>query len=529
MKKYISSLILAGALLSFSGCNKYLDKAPDDRTQLTDIATIKELITSGYPDYAYAPIFELRSDNMQDKGNRIGSPNPVERQMYTWEEVVQSSYQDSPQGFWRDSYSGVAAANQALRSIEQLTHGKKEEIDEARGEALMLRAYHYYMLAQAFTIPYDPNTAQNELGIPTPNEPEDVLIKDYERGTLQETYDQIVKDFEEGFTLLGSNYKQAKYHFTPQAAAAFGTRLYRTLGEWDKVIKYGKIALGAQPQLILRDVNGKYVPLPYDEKKSIWGSNTEECNFLCQVSISGWTRNFVGRYGIAVSFRDFMRAPSGKKPNNFLGKNPALPFFGGEVVPNIPKIGQFFKYTNITAGTGYLYSQFALFTAEETLFNLAEGYIMKQNFAEAEQLLQMYISKWMEGYKAADSSFKITEEKITNFYTGNTGKVTKDPIFGLEITTFNPFYETTEKQEMYLRAIADAKRYTFLHEGLRWLDNRQYRMDIIHNSLKENDTVEEYHVLRGDSHRYAYQLPTNVLTYLDKNPGYDQPIETITK
>lgn len=529
MKRIFSSLTYAIALLTLSGCNKYLDQAPDDRTQLNDIATIKELITSGYPEYAYAPIFELRSDNLQDKGTRLGSPDPIQHQMYTWNEVVQSNYQDSPQGFWRDSYKGIAATNQALRSIEELGDEKSEAIKEAKGEALVLRAYHLYMIAQAFTVPYDPATAQNEQGIPTPNEPEDVLVKEYKRGTLQETYDQIVKDFEEGFPLLGSDYKQAKYHFTPQAAAAFGARLYRTLGNWDKVIHYGKIALGAQPELILRDANGKYIPLPYSEKKSLWGSNVEDCNFLCQVAVSGWTRRFIGRYGVAVNFRDLMLAPSGKTPNNFLGKNPAISFYGTEDYANIPKIAEFFKYTNITAGTGFIYSQFVLFSAEEALFNLAEACVMKQDFAEAERLLQMFMSKWMKGYSAKDPSYQVTQEKIVKFYTGKTGKVTKDPIFGLEITTFNPFYETTEMQEMYLRAILDTKRYPFLHEGVRWLDNRQYRMDIIHNSFKDNDTVEDYYVMRGDSKRYAYQLPSNVMTYLEKNPGYDQKIETLKK
>lgn len=139
----------------------------------------------------------------------------------------------------------------------------------------------------------------------------------------------------------------------------------------------------------------------------------------------------------------------------------------------------------------------------------------------------MYVSRWVENYKEGDPAFAVTKEKIVNYYTGKTGKVTPDPIFGKDITTFNPFYTTTEEQEMYLRAILYWRRVTFIHEGLRWLDNRQYRMDIIHNVLSNSDSQEDLLVLRGDSDRYPYQLPTNVLTYLPKNPGYDTAIEKL--
>lgn len=528
----IFALSLASLGLLLTGCNKFLDKAPDDRTQLDDIATIKELVTSGYPEYSYVPIFELRSDNMQDKGHRTGSATPTNKEMYEWAEVVQSTYQDSPQGYWSDSYRGIAAANQALRSLSELNvpASRQSEVDETRGEALILRAYHVYMLAQAFTVPYDPATAASKLGLPYPTEPEDVLIKDYERGNLEDLYKQMVKDFEEGFKLVGSTYEQAKFHFTPTSAAAFGTRLYRTLGDWEKVIHYGKIALGAQPELMLRQVNTKYPSLPYYERRSTWGSDTEDCNLLTLVAVSSWTRagNFIGRYGIHIDFRDYMRAPEGT-PNNFLRKNPALPFFGREDYANLPKIHEFFKYENVTAGTGFVNSQFVLFSAEEVLFNMAEAYVMLNQFAEAEALLQKYVSRWAQSYQAGDESFRVTRDKIVNYYTGKTGKVTKDPIFGIEITTFNPFYTTTEEQEMYIRAMLYLKRYTFLHEGNRWLDNRQYRMDIIHNRLSNNDTVEEFYVLRGDSDRYPYQLPSNVLTYMEKNPGFDKELEKVDK
>lgn len=109
------------------------------------------------------------------------------------------------------------------------------------------------MLAQAFTILYMTPPPLPQYWAPYPTEPENELIKEYKRGNLKETYEQIERDLEEGIKLSRLACMSRLHHFTPASAAAFATRFYRTVGT-DKVIEYGKTVL-APPRATLRKVN----------------------------------------------------------------------------------------------------------------------------------------------------------------------------------------------------------------------------------------------------------------------------------
>lgn len=57
MKKiYIS--IIALALISTTGCKKFLEQAPDQRTQVNTVEKVAELLTSAYPEGNYIAFTE---------------------------------------------------------------------------------------------------------------------------------------------------------------------------------------------------------------------------------------------------------------------------------------------------------------------------------------------------------------------------------------------------------------------------------------------------------------------------------------
>lgn len=531
MNKYIYKIIGLGLLtFTLSGCNQFLDQSPDDRIQIDDVLTAKELVVTAYNDYNYIPLFELRSDNVVDKGTRYHIfPNFISS-IYLFEENVPSTYQDSPQGFWRASYKAIAAANQALSDLDRIgTSGS--EADAVRGEALICRAYAMYMLAQTFTIPYDPETADNDLGLPYPTEPENEPFKKYERGTLKELYDKIAADFEKGYKIVGNNYVAPKFHFNRQAAAAFGTRLYRTLHNWDRVIELGNEVFRGNIPLYTRKIN---VPGPYNgtynERRQIWTMETEKCNFLINLVSSEWSRYYAGiRYSVDTKLRNyFKKTQNSEFDGNFIGTDPAFTFFGGSEYSNIPKLMEHFKVTNKATQTGFAYTQVVLFSGDEVLFNMAEAYTMKNNLPETERLLQIFVSNFMDGYDASEA-YKVTKEKIMRYYDKKIGQRHPDVVHGIVVNTFNPSFKYTRDQEAYLRACVDMKRLAFIHEGMRWMDNRHFRMDIVHNVYSAGDASQEFIVLRGTDPFYAYQLPINTRPYLEKNPGYDGEMERFTR
>lgn len=540
MKLNTTLLATLGVAVALSSCNSFLSHDPDDRTKITNASEAAELNVSSYSEYSTVPLFEFRSDNVADKGKLRSEYNRSSTTEYLYKEYVSSITQDTPEGLWREYYKAIGHANQVLLDLSKMDPDN-EANKEVKGEALVCRAYALYMLAQIFTVPYDPAAAESQLGLPCPTEPETHLLQNYERGTLKELYDVIVKDFEEGYSLVGDSYKVPKFHFTRQAAAAFGTRLYRTLGRWDRVIELGNDCLGDNPAHYTRKINAKGSKYQdtYAVRETIWSYETEDCNLLISVATSNWCRLFaMEKYGITLDVRGYFKrkATGGDVTNageNFLGVAPAYNFYGGEALSNVPKVYEHFEYTNLNLGTGFVHSQLVLLSGDEVLFNLAEAYAMKNQFDRTRDLLQLFVSNYMAEYDekhATTDAFTVTEEKIMSYYKDVLGnKPHKDPFHGIEIRDFNPFFETTPQQEAYLRACVDMKRIAFLEEGMRWMDNRQYRMDVVHNVFSADGTSQTYLVLRGDDPRYAVQIPNNTVGYLEPNPGYETELTPITK
>ena len=153
--------------------------------------------------------------------------DPDIEQPYLWK-TASETYQGTSTNYWNNAYAAIAAANHALEAVEKFeAEDRGEEVRNARGEALLCRAYAHFMLANLFCMPYNPATADTELGVPYATEPETTLNPLYHRGTLQETYDKIEADLLEGLDLLPASYAKAPaYHFTRKAAYVFASRFY---------------------------------------------------------------------------------------------------------------------------------------------------------------------------------------------------------------------------------------------------------------------------------------------------------------
>ena len=187
--------LLAGALGS---CNRYLDTMPDTRTELNRADKIERLLVSAYPTLLPMGFTENRTDTSRTTAasSRIiilaitkpssGSP-PVGRlgMMRT--------------NFWSTCYSMVGTANQALKSIEEL--GNPKELESARGEALLCRAYTNFIWVNVFGQAYNGRTSDKDLGIPYFTKPETKLERAVPRLSVAKVYELIAKDIEEGIPL----------------------------------------------------------------------------------------------------------------------------------------------------------------------------------------------------------------------------------------------------------------------------------------------------------------------------------------
>jgi starch-binding outer membrane protein, SusD/RagB family len=483
MKKivlYFSSLFL----LVLAGCNKYLDKEPDNRAKLNSPEKVSQLLGTAYPQYNYQAIAETMSDNVTDIGN--GQTDNTIHDLYFYIDTKENQ-EDSPEAYWYACYSAIASANLALQTISMVPDPNSYK--NQKGEALVARAYAHFMLVNFFSKFYDVATASSDPGIPYVTEPENVVIKQYERKTVQYVYDMIEKDLLAGIPLLEDKaYSVPKYHFNRAAAHAFAARFYLFKKDYGKVIQYANEAVpGGNYAANLRGWNTTYQNITdVTELFKIYAKSTEPSNLLLVETKSVWGRNYYTvRYGVSEEKQDqIFPRPDPLTGGNFAFKLYSV-FEGTHTL--VPKIDEYFVKVSVNANIGDAYVMVPLFTTEEVLFNQAEAYVNTGNIAGAIANLNAYASTRINNYSSANT---ITEDKVK--------------------TTFG----TSDIKLGLTRAILYYKRAEFIHEGMRWFDILRYKIPVIHTT-KDGQII----TLAADDKRRVLQLPqSTTLAGLAANP-----------
>ena len=185
-----------------ASCDDYLDKLPDNRTEVDSGDKIRDLLVSAYPTTHYAAICELMSDNTDEIAGSYTVYNQLQDELATWKDAT-NIFQDSPASLWEDSYKAIAAANVALQAIEDM--GNPAALMPYRGEALLCRAYNHFVLVNIFAKAYSCKTSTTDMGIPYMTQVETTVRPHYDRGTVAEVYAHIAQDIEEGLPLIDDN------------------------------------------------------------------------------------------------------------------------------------------------------------------------------------------------------------------------------------------------------------------------------------------------------------------------------------
>jgi hypothetical protein len=481
MKKIILFTFVA-FLFTTTSCEKYLDTIPDNRTEINTPEKISELLVSAYPSGNYSAFCEIMSDNVSDNFSN-SAVNPIYSKPYFWEDVLQLD-QDSPQFYWASCYSAIAAANQALASIKILGDGTK--LNPQKGEALIARAYAHFMLVSLFSKFYDPATAASDMGIPYVTEPENVVIKKYERKTVAYVYEMIEKDLLEGLPLIRDEvYDVPSYHFTRNAANAFASRFYLYKRNYDKVIEHANRVAGESGfGLNMRNWNTDYSTKSFTVIRTLYGQSSEKSNLLLAETSSFWARHWAGaRYGLATGLGQAL----------YFGDNPsggdwAYSLFGGERGVYLPKYNELFVRTSPSSNIGNGYLMIPLFTTEEVLFNRAEANLNKGNINAVLTDLNTFLSLRIRNYDPAKHA--LTTQKN------------------------NAFYRTNSTNNALLNTIINFKRIEFMHEGMRWFDLLRFKVPVTHNNI--NGSSQN---LSANDLRRVLQIPQeSSLSDLPLNP-----------
>lgn len=509
MKKNLAYIVLV-LVLGLTSCN-FLDKNPDNRTEIDTKKKVRLLLVNAYNAANYGPLCEFSSDNIVDNNTpdaygHINTKQPFNQgynQIFAWEDVTAFSSQDSPYWIWDYCYKSIAVANQALAAIIELEK-LGEDLSAEKGEALLCRAYNHFILVNIFAQAYkDAEQSKSDVGIHYMTEAETEVKPAYERNSVAEVYDLIEKDLLEGLPLVSEDYYAVpKYHFNVKAAHAFAARFYLFKRDYDQVIAHANKVLGttaSEAASVMFDAANCKDKGNIELELYAWMDVASPSNLLILSTYSfalyGYTSTSC-RYTFNRAPRDY--TVNGAGPcwdSSFPGAS--IWRFDANFGGFFSKLYEPFEYTDKVAGIGYPHSLRREFTTGETLLCRAEAEIMKGDIAAAVSDMDV----WAKGYLCTKD---LTDSRITSFF--KKGKnVQHTPVLHNE--DMCPTWKISDAQMPYIWCVLHLRRIETLHDGMRFFDIKRYGIEIKHEI---GYPVETKHLVWNDDRR-AIQLPQEAI------------------
>lgn len=318
MKKIVL-YIAAVCCLSFSSCSFLDEKSQDEVRPSTVDDLIQLMLGEGYILSAdLLPYFDLLSDDVQSKyvdpsdyANSISFEQY--KNVYMWDSRMYE-FEDGKgipgYNHWEYIYARIMGCNVVLSMIDNVVGGH-EPRENLRGQALAMRGFYYFMLANIYSMPYTSGNPDEIMGIPIILEPQ---FKDSypPRAPLSAVYDQVIADLTAAYPLL-NKYGQDNvvYRATDKFVNALLCRVYLYMGEWTKSLEFANYVIEKYPSLqklsnhieLVDDPFGwlpasirpnfKYNVYGTNSVESIWGyslsSNASELFIASFVGTPAWS------------------------------------------------------------------------------------------------------------------------------------------------------------------------------------------------------------------------------------------------
>lgn len=518
---YKGSLMLASVAI-LASCSDQLDTLPDNRTTLDTPKKIAGLLVTAYPDRTPTLFNEWMSDNTDYMGAQNSQGNRGGDQYFFWQEQTEGG-NDSPEQVWMLYYEGVYKANEALAAIEDQGGPNNDILRNSKGEALLLRAYNHFVLANEFCRPYNGKTSTKDAGLYYATGIADfsAAAEQSNRGTVADVYAKIAADIEAGIPLLNDTYEVPKYHFNKQAAYAFATRFYLYYEKWEKAKEYADKLLGSNPAASLRDYRAlQAMPLSKSEQAvkiaEAYCSASADCNLLVQTSISSagmalapWLTS--KRYTLTnyLSETELFQSNNIWSTSSNLIWKPFTVNSGESNFALLMKLPREFEIRNTTTGSGYLRTLNVDFTMDEALLNRAEAEIMLgQNDAACADM-----TIWMKNF--FNTNVTLTPTSVQTYFKtvpyayADAAKMV--PSFKKHISPRFTIDAEGSVQESLLQCLLNFRRIETVHQGMRWMDIRRYNIEIPRRLIGANGKPSKnLDWLEKDDPRQVVQIPQSI-------------------
>lgn len=451
-------MLLCSSIILNSCQKEFLEKKPDKALLVPGTLNDLRALLDNNVVFNLSPgLGQISADDYASTANGLASLPPYERNSYLWAADIYEGQTYIPD--WSKPYQQVFYTNVVLEGLEEIIVNDKNytEWSQLKGSALFYRAFAFYNLAQMFTKPYNKVSSVSDPGIPIRLKADVNVIS--KRGTLQETYDQILYDLLEAKNLVPVN---VSYKSRPGKAAVFAllSRVGLTMENYDMAALYADSCLGISNKLLDYNVispAGTGRPFP-----SSLPDGNDEVLFYSAIFLY----NFPVATSLAVIDSTLYRSYLANDLRKIL-------FFRDRGNGNFTFRGSYSGPQSANLFNGL--------ATDEVLLTRAECYARKGNTSSAmADLNQLLISRWKKN-------------------------------------TFIPL--TAANADDALMQILTERRKELIARGIRWTDLRRLNKDSrFAVTMKRLINKQEYTLLPNDS-KYVFPIPENEIgTGIEQNP-----------
>lgn len=245
MKNYLSFIVIIATIVLMS-CEKYLDVKTNSKqvfiTNLEDCQRILDnyyIMNTGYPSDGEASA----NDYFLDEAYQYSDFTDEDRDVYNWESAAVRASAGTQ---WTPCYFKIYNCNLVLETLDKLGD-RSDRANSIRGSALFIRSFCLWQIAQLYAKPYTASSANIDLGIPIRLRSD--INEKSSRGTVQDTYNQIIKDLKESVDNLPVT---SSISSRPNKAAAFAmlARIYLSMENYNESLSNATSALQLKGSLI---------------------------------------------------------------------------------------------------------------------------------------------------------------------------------------------------------------------------------------------------------------------------------------
>ena len=170
---------------------------------------------------------------------------------------------------WFYYYNIINNVNSIIEYTPKIDGVTESDIAGVMGEAYAMRGWCYFNLIQYFQHTYVLAHERNMPGVPIYTEPTTDQTEGKGRGTIDQTYDQIISDLKEAEKLLDGQTRSAKNHFDKSVVEGLLARVYLVMNDWSKAADYAAKARAGYPLTSAEDWDAGFNSI--DTRSWMWG------------------------------------------------------------------------------------------------------------------------------------------------------------------------------------------------------------------------------------------------------------------